>query len=67
MVVESVALPNASGTPGDPERAVTPSETAAAPVAPGRSLYAPALVPLLIVSQTAWLGLLGYAVLRFVL
>jgi hypothetical protein len=36
-------------------------------VAPGRSLYAPALVPLLIVSQTAWLGLLGYAVLRFVL
>jgi hypothetical protein len=62
MVVESIALPRISGTPGDPARAS--GETAAAG---GRSLYAPALVPLLVVTQTAWLGLLGYAALRFVL
>lgn len=67
MVVESIALPRVSGTSGDPERAAAPSETAAAPVAHGRSLYAPALVPLLVVIQTAWLGLLGYAVLRLLL
>jgi hypothetical protein len=67
MVVESIALPKVSGTPGDPERAVAPGETASAPAARGRSLYAPALVPLLVVIQTAWLGLLGYAILRFVL
>jgi hypothetical protein len=67
MVVESVALPKVSGTPGDPEPAVAPGETAMAPIATGRSLHAPVFVPLLVVLQTAWLGLLGYAALRFLL
>ena len=67
MVVESIALPKVSGTASEPERAVAPSESASVPAARGRSLYAPALVPLLIVIQTAWLGLLGDAILRFVL
>lgn len=67
MVVQSIALPKVPGDVLDHELAVGPEETAAAPVAAGRSFHAPVLVPLLVVVQVAWLGLLGYAALRFLL
>ena len=60
MVVQSIALPNASGSSRDHELTVVPAEVAA-PAAATRSIYAQALVPLIVVTQIAWLALLGYA------
>ena len=66
MVVRSIALPSVSGSSRDHEVAVAPGEVAAvAPVAAGRSFHAPVFVPLLVVTQGAWLVLLGYAAFRF--
>jgi len=56
MVVQSIALPHASGSSRDHELAVVPAEVAAT-----RSFFAQALVPLIVVTQIAWLALLGYA------
>jgi len=64
MVVQSIALPKVSGSPREPELAAVPVETAAAPAAVGRSFYAPVLVPVLVATQGAWLGLLGYGLVR---
>lgn len=61
MVVQSIALPKASGSPSDDER---PVDTAAATAVVG-SFHAPALVVLLVVTQGTWLALLGYAAVRF--
>ncbi|MGN6797802.1 MAG: hypothetical protein ACTHKS_06600 [Gaiellaceae bacterium] len=36
----------------------------AAPAATTRSLYAHALVPVIVVTQVAWLAVLGYAAFR---
>jgi hypothetical protein len=63
MVVQSIALPKVSGTARDHQLAVVPAEVAA-PAAGTRSFYAQALVPLIVVTQTAWLALLGYAAFR---
>ncbi|MFI5062335.1 MAG: hypothetical protein ACHP7F_12875 [Actinomycetales bacterium] len=63
MVVQSIALPNVSGSSRDHELTVVPAEVAAPAAAP-RSFYAQALVPLIVVTQTAWLALLGYAAFR---
>jgi hypothetical protein len=64
MVVQSIALPKVSGSTREHELAVLPAEAAASPLAAGRSLFAPVLVPLLVATQGAWLALLGYGVLR---
>ena len=64
MVVQSIALPKASGDPPDHEAAVGAAEVDPTPAAVGRSFHAPVLVPLLVVSQLAWLALLGYGLLR---
>jgi hypothetical protein len=64
MVVQSIALPKVSGGPREHEVAVVATGSAAAPVAPGRSFYASMLVPLIVVTQGAWLVLIGYAALR---
>lgn len=61
MVVQSIALPKVSGSSRDHELTVVPAEVAA-PLAATRSVYVQALVPLIIVTQVAWLLLLGYAV-----
>jgi len=63
MVVQSIALPSVSGSARDHELAVVPAEVAA-PAAATRSFYAQALVPLIVVTQIAWLALLGYAAFR---
>ncbi|HST14534.1 MAG TPA: hypothetical protein VLJ44_06750 [Gaiellaceae bacterium] len=60
MVVQSVALPKVSGSSRDHELGVR-----TAPAAVGRSFYAQALVPLIVVTQIAWVALLGYATFRF--
>jgi hypothetical protein len=65
MVVQSVALPNVSGSSRDHELAVAPADAVVAPAAAGRSFHAPVFVPLLVVTQGAWLALLGYAAFRF--
>jgi hypothetical protein len=44
-----------------------PAESAPAPVASGRSLHTPVFVPLIVATQGAWLALLGYAFVRFLL
>ena len=68
MVVQSIALPKVSGGPRDHELAVelavVPAETAAAPALAGRSFHAPLLVPVLVVTQAAWLALLWYGAVR---
>ncbi len=64
MVVQSIALPKPSGDPSDHEPAVGAGDVAPTPAAVGRSFHAPVLVPLLVVSQLAWLALLGYGLLR---
>jgi hypothetical protein len=66
MVVQSVALPKAR----DEEIATAMDAAAAmrsARVARVRAQYAHVLVPLLIVTQAAWLMLLGYGVFRYLL
>ena len=63
MVVQSIALPRVSGSSREHELAVVPAEVAA-PAAAARSFYAQALVPLIVVTQLAWLALLGYATFR---
>ncbi len=63
MVVQSIALPKVSGSSRDHELAVVPAEVAA-PVVATRSFFAQALVPLIVVTQIAWLALLGYAAFR---
>lgn len=64
MVVQSIALPSASGIARDHELTVVPAQVAAPVAAPTRSFYAQALVPLIVVTQVAWLALLGYAAFR---
>ena len=64
MVVQSIALPKVSGEPRDRELPVVAAEVAPAPAAVGGSFHAPVLLPLLVVSQVAWLTLLGYGLLR---
>lgn len=63
MVVQSIALPSTSGSTRDHEmaNAVAPAEAVGAPAVAGRTFHAPVFVPLLIVTQSAWLALLGYA------
>ena len=63
MVVQSIALPKVSGSTRDHELTVVPAEDAA-PAAATRSFYAHALVPLIVITQVAWLALLGYAAFR---
>jgi hypothetical protein len=67
MVVQSIALPKVSGSARDPESEIVPAESAPAPVASGRSLHTPVFVPLIVATQGAWLALLGYAFVRFLL
>jgi hypothetical protein len=67
MVVQSIALPKVSGSTRDDESAVDSGEVAVAPVAAGRSLHVPVLLPLLVAIQGAWLALLGYAAVRILL
>jgi hypothetical protein len=64
MVVQSIALPNVSGSTREHELAVVAAEPIAAPVATGRSFHAPVLVPLLVAAQGTWLALLGYVAFR---
>jgi hypothetical protein len=64
MVLQSIALPKPSGTTRDHELTVVPAEVAAPAAAPTRSFYAKALVPVIAVTQLAWLALLGYAAFR---
>ena len=64
MVVQSIALPKVSGSPREHEIAIVATESAAVPVAAGRSYHASVLVPLLVAAQGAWLALIGYAALR---
>jgi hypothetical protein len=67
MVVQSIALP-ATGGSRDQELGAPPPGVAAAPVDPVRSFScSPAFVPLLIATQAAWLTLLGYGVVHFLL
>lgn len=63
MVVQSIALPKVSGSSRDHELVLVPADAVAAPVA-GRSIYVHALFPLLVATQAAWLGLLGYVAYR---
>lgn len=67
MVVQSIVVPNVSGSSRDHEHAGEPEETAAPPGAAGRSFHARLLIPLLVATQVAWLGLLGYGVFRVLL
>ena len=62
MVVQSIALPKVSGSTRDHELTVVPAEVA--PAAATRSFYAHALVPVIVVTQIAWLAVLGYAAFR---
>ncbi len=64
MVVQSIALPKVSGSAREHEAEVVETRSAAAPVAGGRSFHASLLVPLLVVTQGAWLALIGYAAFR---
>ena len=72
MVVQSIALPKVSGGLREQEIAVVSATAAAVPAVVvrdhrSRSLHASVLVPLLVASQAAWLGLLGYGVFRFLI
>ena len=67
MVVQSIAVPKVSGSSRDHEHAVVPEETTSPPSAAGRSFHARLLIPLLVATQVAWLGLLGYGVFRVLL
>jgi hypothetical protein len=64
MVVQSIALPNVSGSTREHELAVVTAEPVAAPVPAGRSYHAPVLVPVLVAAQGTWLALLGYVAFR---
>ena len=61
MVVQSVAVPKVSGSSRDDEGAAVDGAAAGAA---GRSFHARLLIPLLVATQVAWLGLLGYGVFR---
>ncbi|HET7127553.1 MAG TPA: hypothetical protein VFJ93_00575 [Gaiellaceae bacterium] len=65
MVVHGVAIPTVSGATRDQEISPVPAAATAVPdaVRSGRSLHI-VLVPMLVVSQVAWLMLLGYGALR---
>jgi len=67
MVVQSVAVPKVSGSSRDHEHGVEPEETAAPQGATGRSFHGRVLIPLLVATQVAWLGVLGYGVVRVLL
>ena len=67
MVVQSIALPKVSGSVRDLDSEVVPVESTPAPVAAGRSFHTPVFVPLIVATQGAWLALLGYAFVRFLL
>jgi hypothetical protein len=72
MVVQSIALPKVAGGLREQEISVVTADVAAVPVgvvhdSHGRSFHAPVLVPLLVATQAAWLGLLGYGVFRLLL
>jgi len=66
MVVQSISLPKVSGATRDPEIPIVPAVPQAVADPVGRFSFAPAVVPVLVATQAAWLTLLGYAVLRFV-
>lgn len=70
MVLQSVALPKPSGGSREQDLAVVPGEAVAieaAPARPGGILGARVVVPMLVVTEVVWLGLLGYAVVRVLL
>ena len=66
MVVHGVALPKVSGSTRDQEISLVPPAPAAVPAEEGRAgrSLRTVLVPVLVVSQVAWLALLGYGALR---
>jgi hypothetical protein len=72
MVVQSIALPKVAGGQREQEIAVVSATAVAVPAGAvrnnrSRSLHASVLVPLLVATQAAWLGLLGYGVFRFLI
>jgi hypothetical protein len=65
MGVQSIALPNVSGTARDQEIPVVPAAVAVPADAARRVSLTPAVVPVLVATQAAWITLLGYGVVHY--
>lgn len=68
MVVQSIALPKVPGGTREPESSIVSIAAPAPAVDAGRGAsFAPVVVTVLVAAQVAWLALLGYGVLQFIL